>query len=188
MDATCCTISRPSGGIRLVRPSCVARTPTRRRSSASIPSPPTSESPRRRSISAARAGGAARDHRRDDPWDRSGASACCVRSPHAHARRSGHARDDEQRVGDGRWDPDVAAHGRNGTIDVDRHRLTSFGAFIDHHFHGPDHLHVLALGLEFQRHLEEPRRARIAGVEPCPNPGIASPCARHLSTMVAAAS
>ena len=32
-------------------------------------------------------------------------------------------------------------------------------------FHGADHLDVSALDLELQRHLEQPRRARIAGVE-----------------------
>ncbi len=76
-----------------------------------------------------------------------------------------HARDDEERVGGGRGDADIAADGGDRAVDVHGERRALSGPLDDHHLHRPDHLDVLSLHLELERHLEQPRGARIARVE-----------------------
>ena len=55
--------------------------------------------------------------------------------------------------------------GRRGPVRV----------LVQHELDGADHLDVIALDLELQRHLEQPRRARIARVEAVAEPGGVSP-------------
>ena len=63
------------------------------------------------------------------------------------------------------------------------------GAFADDQLHGANHLDVLSLDLQFERHLEQPRRARIAGVEAVAEAGNRFAASRGSSaTMAAAAS
>src|SRR6185369_6000932 len=63
-------------------------------------------------------------------------------------------------------EPQVGADGRDGAVDVDRQRTVE-PLFVS--FEGPfadaDEPHVLSLQLELQRHLKQPRRARIARVK-----------------------
>src|SRR3954465_3898100 len=82
-------------------------------------------------------------------------------------RNARHARDDEQGVGDLRRNADVAADRRDRAVDVDRYRLPFWKRTGDQ-FDRADHLDVMPFDLELQRHLEQPRGARIARVEAVP--------------------
>src|SRR3954471_9282736 len=82
-------------------------------------------------------------------------------------RNARHAGDDEQGVGDLRRNADVAADRRDRAVDIHRNRLPLWKRPGDQ-FNRRDHLDVMPFDLELQRHLEQPRRARIAGVEAVP--------------------
>ena len=64
-------------------------------------------------------------------------------------------------------EPEIAADGRDGAVDVQRERLLRPpGPLVQHALDDPQQLAVLAVEVELVGQLQQPGRARIARVDP----------------------
>src|SRR6266545_2144345 len=79
------------------------------------------------------------------------------------SRQPGYEKD---RVAELVSEPEVSADGRDCTVDIDRQgSLEALCVCVERALARADQPYMLALQLELQRHLEQPRRARVACVE-----------------------
>src|SRR5262245_34501194 len=81
-------------------------------------------------------------------------------------------RDEKDRVAELVRKSKIRADGRNGAVDVDRQGpVEAIFELVERALGLANQPHVFAFELELERHLKEPRRARIASVKAMPEAG-----------------